>query len=75
MWEYDPDMKFDPSEDLALRYRWFKLTRDQFLVQDELFGRYINCALYAREIVEKFLPEKLDDFDEDNYNFYYIFYK
>ena len=26
MWEYDPDMKFDPLEDPALHYRWFKLT-------------------------------------------------
>ncbi|WP_410509788.1 hypothetical protein RSJ42_06095 [Methanosarcina hadiensis] len=66
MWEYDPDMKFDQSEDPALHYRWFKLTQDQFLVQDELFRRYIDWVSSAREMVEKFSPEKLDEFDEES---------
>jgi hypothetical protein len=66
MWEYDPDMKIDPFEDPALRYRWFKLTQDQFLVQDELFRRYINWASSARDLIERLLPEKLDDFDEES---------
>lgn len=66
MWEYDPDLKFDPSEDPALHYRWFKLTQDQFLVQDELFRRYIHWASSAREMVEKFSSEKLDEFDEES---------
>lgn len=65
MWEYDPDMKFDPLEDPAFHYRWFKLTNDQFLVQDELFRKYINWASSARDLVEKFSPEKLDIFDEE----------
>ena len=66
MWEYDPDMKFDPFEDPALHYRWFKLSQDQFLVQDELFRSYINWASSARDLIEEFLPEKLDAFDEES---------
>ncbi|MCC4770638.1 hypothetical protein FXV91_10715 [Methanosarcina sp. DH2] len=66
MWEYDPDMKIDPLEDPALHYRWFKLTQDQFLVQDELFRRYIKWASSIRDFIEKLLPEKLDDFDEES---------
>ncbi len=66
MWEHDPDMKFDPFEDPTLCYRWFKLTNDQFLVQDDLFRRYINWALSSRDFIEKLLPEKLNDFDEES---------
>lgn len=64
MWEYDQEMKIDPFEDPALHYRWFKLTNEQFLVQDELFRRYINWASSARDLIEIFLPEKLEVFDE-----------
>lgn len=64
MWEYDQEMKSDPFEDPALHYRWFKLTNEQFLVQDELFRRYINWASSARDLIKIFLPEKLAVFDE-----------
>ena len=52
------------GEPVPLHYRWFKLTNDQFLEQDELFRRYITWAASARNLIEKFLPEKLAFFDE-----------
>lgn len=67
MWDYDSETKTDPFEDPVLHYRWFKLTNDQFLEQEELFRRYINWASSARNLIEKFLPEKLVVFDEESY--------
>lgn len=66
MWDYDLDVNTNPydGEPAPLHYRWFKLTKDQFLEQDELFRRYISWASSARKLVERFLPEKLDVFDE-----------
>lgn len=66
MWDYDPDINTDiyEGEPVPLHYRWFKLTNDQFLMQEELFRRYINWVSSAREIIEKFTPEKLANFDE-----------
>jgi hypothetical protein len=66
LWDYDPDVKTDPLEDPVLHYRWFKLTQEQFLVQDELFRRYIAWASSARNLIEKFLPEKVVVFDEES---------
>jgi hypothetical protein len=66
MWDYDldPNTNIYEGEPAPLDYRWFKLTKDQFLEQDELFRRYINWASCARNLIEKFLPEKLAFFDE-----------
>jgi hypothetical protein len=65
MWDYDLD-NINPyeGEPVPLHYRWFKLTNDQFLEQDELFRRYITWASSARNLIEKFLPEKLAAFDD-----------
>lgn len=43
------------------------MTNDQFLEQEELFRSYINWASSARNLIEKFLPEKLVVFDEESY--------
>lgn len=40
------------------------MTNDQFLEQDELFKKYITWASSARNLIEKFLPERLAVFDE-----------
>jgi hypothetical protein len=66
IWDYDLEVDINPyrGEPTLLHYRWFKLTNDQFLEQDELFGRYITWAASARNLIEKFLPEKLVFFDE-----------
>lgn len=66
MWDYDLDANINPyeGEPVPLHYSWFKLTNDQFLEQDELFRRYITWALSARNLIEKFSPEKLTAFDE-----------
>jgi hypothetical protein len=64
LWEYDSETKIDPFEDPVLHYRWFRLTQEQFLEQEELFRRYISWASSVRALVEKFLPEKLVAFDE-----------
>lgn len=66
MWDYDPDIYTNPyeGEPIPLHYRWFKLTHDQFLEQEEIFRRYINWELSARNFIERFLPEKLTAFDE-----------
>jgi hypothetical protein len=66
MWDYDLDVNTNPyeGEPIPLHYRWFKLTNDQFLEQDELFRRYITWASSARNLIEKFLPEKLAAFDD-----------
>jgi hypothetical protein len=66
MWDYDLDVNTNPYEEepVPLHYRWFKSTNGQFLEQDELFKRYIIWTLCARKLIEKFLPEKLADFDE-----------
>ncbi len=66
MWDYDLNVNANPykEEPVPLHYRWFKLTNGQFLEQDELFKRYITWTLCARNLIEKFLPEKLADFDE-----------
>lgn len=66
MWNYDLEINTNSyeGEPVPLHYRWFKLTNDQFLEQDELFRRYITWAASARNLIEKFLPEKLAFFDE-----------
>jgi len=64
MWDYDIDTNSYEGEPVPLHYRWFKLTNDQFLEQEELFKRYINWASSARNLIEKFSPEKLAAFDE-----------
>lgn len=66
MWDYDLDVNNNPydGEPVPLHYRWFKLTNDQFLEQDELFRRYITWTSSARKLIEKFLPDKLAVFDE-----------
>jgi hypothetical protein len=66
MWDYDLEVNTNSydGEPIPLHYRWFKLTNDQFLEQDELFRRYITWAESARNLIEKFLPEKLAFFDE-----------
>ena len=66
MWDYDLEVDTNPYEEepSSLHYRWFKLTKDQFLEQDELFRRYITWASCARNLIEKFLPEKLAVFNE-----------
>jgi hypothetical protein len=66
IWDYDSDVNTDPDtgEPVPLHYRWFKLTNDQFLEQDELFKKYITWASLARNLIEKFSPEKLAVFDE-----------
>ena len=66
MWNYDLEVNTNSyeGEPVPLHYRWFKLTNDQFLEQDELFRRYITWAESARNLIEKFLPEKLAFFDE-----------
>lgn len=66
MWDYDLDIYTNPyeGEPAPLHYRWFKLTHDQFLEQEEIFRRYIKWELSARNFIERFLPEKLTDFDE-----------
>jgi hypothetical protein len=67
MWDYDSDMvnanpyKGEPD---PLHYRWFKLTHEQFLEQDELFRRYLAWISSARILIEEFTPEKLAVFDE-----------
>ena len=67
MWDYDSDMintnpyKGEPD---PLHYRWFKLTHEQFLEQDELFRRYLTWISSARILIEEFTPEKLAVFDE-----------
>jgi len=66
MWDYDLEGDTNPydEEPSPLHYRWFKLTNDQFLEQEELFRKYISWASSARNLIEKFLPEKLAAFDE-----------
>jgi len=66
MWNYDLEVNTNSyeGEPVPLHYRWFKLTNDQFLEQDELFRRYITWAVSARNLIEKWLPEKLAFFDE-----------
>ena len=66
MWDYDLDVNTNPyeGEPTPLHYRWFKLTNDQFIEQDELFRRYIVWVSSARNLIEKFLPGKLAFFDE-----------
>ncbi|RPJ79665.1 MAG: hypothetical protein EHM20_00720 [Alphaproteobacteria bacterium] len=66
MWDYDLEVNTNiyEGEPVPLDYRWFKLTEDQFLEQDELFRRYITWASSSRNLIEKFLPEKLAVFDE-----------
>lgn len=67
MWDYDSDMinanpyKGEPD---PLHYRWFKLTHEQFLEQDELFRRYLAWISSARILIEELTPEKLVVFDE-----------
>jgi hypothetical protein len=66
MWDYDPEVNTNPyaGEPVPLHYRWFKLTNEQFLEQEELFKKYIIWASSARNLIEKFSPEKLAAFDE-----------
>ena len=66
MWDYDLDVNTNlyEGEPAPLDYRWFKLTHDQFLEQDELFRRYLAWASSARNLIDKFLPDKLAAFDE-----------
>jgi len=66
IWDYDLEVNTNSYEGelVTLHYRWFKLTNDQFLEQDELFRRYITWAASARNLIEKLLPEKLAFFDE-----------
>lgn len=66
MWDYDTGIDTNPyaGEPVPLHYRWFKLTNDQFLEQDELFKKYITWASSARNLIEEFSPEKLAVFDE-----------
>ena len=66
MWDYDLDIYTNPyeGEPAPLHYRWFKLTHDQFLEQEELFKRYIVWTVSARSLIEKLLPQKLNDFNE-----------
>lgn len=66
MWDYDLDIYTNPyeGEPAPLHYRWFKLTHDQFLEQEEIFRRYIKWELSVRNFIERFLPEKLTAFDE-----------
>jgi hypothetical protein len=67
MWDYDSDtVNANPykGEPDPLHYRWFKLTHEQFLEQDELFRRYLAWTSPARNLVEEFNPEKLGVFDE-----------
>lgn len=66
MWDYNPEVNTNiyEGEPVPLHYMWFKLTNDQFLVQEELFIRYINWISAARNLIEKFTPEKLPAFDE-----------
>ena len=66
IWGYDLEVNTNSyeGEPIPLHYRWFKLTNDQFLEQDELFRRYITWAVSARNLIEKWLPEKLAFFDE-----------
>ena len=66
MWDYDLDIYTNlyEGEPAPLHYRWFKLTNDQFLEQEEIFKRYLAWALSARNLIERFLPEKLTAFDE-----------
>ncbi len=66
MWDYDldPNINIYEGEPVPLNYKWFKLTKDQFLEQDELFRRYITWASSARNLIEIFSPEKLAFFNE-----------
>lgn len=66
MWDYDSYINTNSyaGEPVPLHYKWFKLTNDQFLQQEELFKKYINWASSARNLIEKFSPEKLTVFDE-----------
>lgn len=66
MWDYDTYINTNPyaGEPVPLHYRWFKLTDDQFLEQEELFKKYITWASSSRNPIEKFSPEKLAVFDE-----------
>lgn len=66
MWDYDLDIYTNPyeGEPAPLHYRWFKLTNEQFLIQEELFIKYINWVSSARNLIEKLTPEKLSVFDE-----------
>lgn len=66
MWDYDSDVNTNPynGEPVPLHYRWFKLTSDQFLEQEEIFKKYIAWASSARNMIERFSPEKLAVFDE-----------
>lgn len=66
MWDYDSDVNTNPyaGEPVPLHYRWFKLTNNQFIEQDELFKKYIIWASSARNLIEKLSPEKLAVFDE-----------
>lgn len=64
IWDYDSNVNPYTGESVPLHYRWFKLTNDQFLEQEELFKKYINWAYSARNLIEKLSPEKLAIFDE-----------
>jgi hypothetical protein len=66
MWDYDTPINTNPytGEPVPLHYRWFKLTNDQFIEQEELFKKYLNWNSSARNLIEKFSPEKLAVFDE-----------
>lgn len=67
MWDYDLDVNnagLYTGEPVPLHYRWFKLTNDQFLEQEELFRKYITWASSARNLIKRFSPEKLAVFDE-----------
>ncbi len=64
MWDYDSDVNTYVGEPVPLHYRWFKLTNDQFLEQDELFKKYIIWASSARNLIKEFSPEKLAFFDD-----------
>ncbi|MGB9928290.1 MAG: hypothetical protein ACPK85_07760 [Methanosarcina sp.] len=67
MWDYDFDMvNANPytGEPDPLHYRWFKLTKEQFLEQEELFRKYITWTSAARSFIEELLPAELALFDE-----------
>jgi len=67
MWDYDPYVNsagLYTGESAPLHYRWFKLTNEQFLEQEELFKKYINWASSARNLIRRLSPEKLAVFDE-----------
>jgi hypothetical protein len=65
-WDYDFNIYTNPCEEepALLHYRWFKLTQDQFLEQEDLFKKYLAWASSVRDLIERFLPEKLTAFNE-----------